>query len=255
LTKFADLTPAEFSELVSRPAESSLSYGEALLDVTNVPTSIDWRDFNAVTPVKDQGSCGACWSFSATGSVEGITAIKTGNLTSLSEQQLIDCSVGYGNFGCGGGKVNNAFNYIIASKGLQTEEEYHYSASNGTCTENLSEVISPISGYVSVPSKNNVQLKAAVAIQPVSANVQSNQSAFQFYKSGIIKSGCGTKLDHAVLIVGYSSDANGIPYWIVKNSWGTDWGLAGYVNILRSSSTLDSGMCGIALSASYPVVS
>lgn len=253
VNKFADLSFVEFSELISRPLPILKDRKEIFLNVETLPFSVDWRKSGAVTPVKTQGQCGSCWSFSTTGSVEGINAISSGVLTSLSEQQLIDCSTSFGNQGCDGGVMDSAFQYIIATGGLNTEEDYPYTATDGNCTANTTNLFASISGFVDVPSKNNIQLQAAVAQQPVSISIQANQYAFQFYSSGIIKSGCGTMLDHGVLIVGYDIDIIGdVPYWIIKNSWGSGWGQDGYAFILRSTSTSNSGVCGVALDASYP---
>jgi C1A family cysteine protease len=252
LNKFADLTSTEFSTLVSRPFEVSDNTNEVYLPTLEVPAAVDWRKQGAVTPVKDQGQCGSCWSFSTTGSVEGINAIKTGKLASLSEQQLVDCSTSYGNQGCNGGLMDSAFKYIIATGGLDTEAEYPYKGADGKCKVITSDLVDSIKGFADVPKKNNVQLQAAVALQPVSIAIQANQSAFQFYSTGVLSTGCGTQLDHGVLIVGYDTTSAGVPYWIVKNSWGASWGQSGYIWIKRSSSTTDAGVCGIAMSASYP---
>jgi C1A family cysteine protease len=250
--QFSDMSTSEFTKLVSRPFKVSENRSEVYLSTDSVPASVDWRLKGAVTAVKNQGQCGSCWSFSTTGSVEGINAIKTGKLTSLSEQQLVDCSTSYGNQGCNGGLMDDAFQYIIATGGLETESQYPYTGADGTCKVSQSSLVDPITSFADVPAKNNVQLQAAVAIQPVSIAIQANQFAFQFYKTGVLKSGCGTNLDHGVLIVGYDTDASGTPYWIVKNSWGATWGQSGYIWIARSSSTSDAGVCGIAMSASYP---
>jgi len=111
-----------------RQAESS---NEVELSTIGVPASVDWRD-TAVTPIKNQGSCGSCWAFSTTGSIEGVNAINTGKLVSLSEQQLVDCSKSYGNLGCNGGMMDNAFKYTETYK-LETESAYPYTGKGGSC--------------------------------------------------------------------------------------------------------------------------
>jgi len=221
-----------------------------------VPDSLDWREQNAVTPVKNQGSCGSCWSFSATGSMEGAHAIATGTLVSFSEQQLIDCSRKYGNLGCNGGLMDNAFEYVIDC-GICTEESYPYTATGGVCSEsceNFCDNIVSIHSCVDVSMNSQVDLKKAVALGPVSIAIEADTFIFQSYSSGVITSEkCGTNLDHGVLIVGYGEE-NGIPYWLVKNSWGADWGLNGYVKIERSDDTNDAGICGVAMQPSFPVM-
>lgn len=217
-----------------------------------VPEKIDWRDKNAVTIVKNQGRCGGCWAFSATGSVEGIVAIKTGNLLNISEQQLIDCSKEQGNHGCEGGLMEHGFKYI-QENGICSEEDYPFEGRDGFCKP--CNTLVSIKSYGDIIPNNEKILKRAVAQQPVSVAIQANLSSFQLYQSGIYSDpNCGNKLDHGVLIVGYGYDFfHNMDYWIVKNSWGTSWGENGYIRILRNSES-DSGLCGIASQPSIPLV-
>jgi C1A family cysteine protease len=218
-----------------------------------VPDSVDWRSQNAVTPVKNQQQCGSCWSFSATGAMEGANAIKTGNLVSLSEQQLVDCSSSYGNMGCNGGLMDNAFEYVM-DNGICTEESYPYTAQDGSCNASGCQAAVHIKSCYDVPRSNELALKEAVANQPVSVAIEADTRVFQMYTSGVItSSGCGTNLDHGVLAVGYGEEG-GQEYWLVKNSWGTSWGDQGYVKIGRSDNTRSNGVCGIAMQPSYPEV-
>jgi hypothetical protein len=253
LNKFADLTSAEF-KITYNGYKPELRRGErkpvhtlADLRIGAYPSgSLDWTSKGAVTGVKDQGQCGSCWAFSSTGSIEGAVYLKYGHLTSLSEQQLVDCSNSYGNAGCNGGLMDSAFKYVEAN-GLCQESAYPYTAKNGQCksTSCTASTNSKLSGYKDVTHTENA-LGAAVDITPVSIAIEADQSGFQLYKSGVFCGTCGTNLDHGVLAVGYGTD--GSDYWKVKNSWGTSWGEAGYIRICRNENK-----CGLSNEPSYPI--
>jgi KDEL-tailed cysteine endopeptidase len=216
------------------------------------PASVDWSAKGAVTPIKNQGQCGSCWSFSTTGSVEGAHFLKTGQLVSLSEQQLVDCSGAEGNQGCNGGLMDQAFQYIIDNKGLCTEAAYPYQGVDGNCASTTCTVAATITSFSDVPGSNEVALETAIAQQPVSIAIEADQASFQFYTSGVMTAACGTQLDHGVLVVGYGNDATGGDYYKVKNSWGASWGDNGYILLGRGASFNPSGQCGIQMEPSYP---
>lgn len=256
INQFTDLTREEFIYYYVSGLDNYQSYGcSTYTSPSNVllPSSVDWRQKNAVTSVKDQGQCGSCWTFSSTGALEGSWAISKGQLLDLAEQQLVDCAQGikYGSHGCNGGQMEGAFKYVIEN-GQCVESSYPYTAKDGNC-QKCQSFISMTSCY-DVKPNDQLSLKSAVSRQPVSVAIEADTFYFQSYSSGVLTSDkCGTKLDHGVLVVGYGSE-NGNDYWLVKNSWGTSWGDEGYVKIGRSDSTNDPGICGIAIQPSYPVV-
>ncbi|RLN04251.1 cysteine proteinase EP-B 2-like [Panicum miliaceum] len=231
----------------TRPAVPGFMYE----DVAELPQSVDWRRAGAVTAVKNQGKCGSCWAFSTVVAVEGINAIRTGRLVSLSEQELVDCDTEEN--GCQGGLMENAFEFIKAHGGITTEAAYPYRARNGTCDSYRSRhgQVVVIDGNQAVPAGSEEALAKAVAHQPVSVAIDAGGQAFQFYSEGVFTGECGTDLDHGVAAVGYGVDDDGTPYWVVKNSWGPGWGEGGYIRMERGAG--DGGLCGIAMEASFPI--
>jgi C1A family cysteine protease len=230
------------------PAGSHNCFASTISNTT-VPTSLDWRTSSgnpkgivAVTGVKNQEQCGSCWSFSASGATEGAWAISGKSLTSLSEQQLVDCSSSYGNNGCGGGDMDAAFQYIIKN-GLCTEASYPYKAVDEKCK--TCSPVAHLDGYIDISDEAGILTQ--IQNGPVSVGIEADQAVFQFYSGGVLDDpSCGTNLDHGVLAVGYGN-MNGKDYWIVKNSWGASWGMNGYVLIARGKD-----MCGISQMASRP---
>ncbi|XP_053254615.1 digestive cysteine proteinase 2-like [Podarcis raffonei] len=254
----ADHTPEEMAVMRGRLKTGEPNQGWPFpaqgYDNLTLPESLDWRLYGAVTPVKDQAVCGSCWSFATTGTLEGALFLKTGVLTPLSQQVLIDCSWGFGNHACDGGEERHAYEWIMKHGGIASTESYGpYQGQNGYCHYNQSKLIATLSGYVRVASENTTALKAALYKHgPVAVNIDASHKSFAFYSSGIYyETNCGNQsmeLDHAVLAVGYG-DLEGESYWLIKNSWSTYWGNDGYILM-----SMKDNNCGVATAPTYPVL-
>ncbi|XP_075885330.1 cathepsin S, ortholog2, tandem duplicate 1 [Nelusetta ayraudi] len=217
---------------------------------TDLPDTVDWRDKGQVTRVKMQGSCGSCWAFSAAGALEGLMARTTGRLVDLSPQNLVDCSSKYGNHGCNGGFMHKAFNYVANNGGIDSEASYPYVGRMQQCRYNPRDRAGNCSTYRWLPQGNENALKAAVAtIGPISVAIDAKRPKFAFYHSGVYNDpNCSQRVNHAVLAVGYGTEGK-LDYWLIKNSWGTQFGERGYVRMARNR----NDQCGIAMYACYPV--
>lgn len=255
LNQFSDMTFGEFRKffLWSEPQNCSATQGNFLSSNGPHVDSIDWRKKgNYVTDVKNQGGCGSCWTFSTTGCLESVTAIATGKLVPLSEQQLVDCAQDFNNHGCNGGLPSQAFEYIMYNKGVMTEDDYPYTAMDGTCKYKPERAAAFVKEVMNITAYDEMGMVDAVATRnPVSFAFEVT-SDFMHYQQGVYTStechSTTDKVNHAVLAVGFGEE-KGVPHWIVKNSWGSSWGIDGYFLIQRGKN-----MCGLAACSSFPVV-
>ncbi|XP_061164738.1 procathepsin L-like [Saccostrea echinata] len=253
MNKYGDMTSEEVSATLNGARGFSLVNGSTFLPPNNlkIPDTVDWRSKGYVTPVKDQGNCGSCWAFSATGGLEGQHFRKTGKLVSLSEQNLLDCSKE--NMGCRGGLPSKAYQYIKNNGGIDTEESYPYQGTDkNTCRYRPSEVGATCTGFVQVSPGNELNLQKAVAsVGPITVCIDASKQTFHLYKEGVYDDDTCSSLifDHAVLVVGYGV-YQGKDYWLVKNSWNKSWGMDGYIMMSRNK----DNQCGIANHAVYPTV-
>nr|BAN40993.1 cysteine proteinase 3 precursor, putative [Entamoeba invadens] len=217
----------------------------------SAPESLDLRTSNKVTPIRDQAQCGSCYTFGSTASLEGRLLMIGGDYQTLdlSEEQLVQCSKEQGNNGCNGGLGKNAYEYIKAN-GIVQEKDYPYTAVDGSCTVDVSKKYATITGYNSVPRKNDAELKAALVDGVVDVSIDASSAKFQLYKTGVYTdTKCGTgyfDLNHEVAAVGYGT-LDGAAYWIVRNSWGTSWGDKGYILMGAEGNT-----CGVITDPLYP---
>ncbi|XP_072546259.1 cathepsin L-like peptidase [Salminus brasiliensis] len=256
---FADMDIQEYQAMFSNCLRSS-NETKSLCTSTSqpeeedtAPPSVDWRTKGYVTDVKNQGYCGSCWAFSAVGALEGQMYRKTGRLITLSEQQLVDCSRSFHNYGCNGGWPHRAYQYIKSSKGLEADFTYPYKAKDEMCRFNPQRIRATCRGHVCLRKGSEVALKRAVAkVGPISVAIDTSKHTFQLYKSGVYdEPGCSqTHLTHAVVVVGYGEAESRKRFWLVKNSWGVGWGENGYIKMSRNK----RNQCGIASYAVYPVV-
>jgi len=242
ITKFMDLTPKEFKSIILMSKLPPLPKGPvAPQNVSSgAPSSYDWRTrAGVVSPVYNQGQCGSCWAFSATENIESQWALKGHGLQSLSMQQIVDCDTT--SYGCNGGWTSSAYQYIMSAGGQEYYQNYPYTAVTGSCHFDASHIDAKLSGWSYVTESDNepAMVNYLVANGPLSICVDAEP--WQYYNGGVLMaSQCSTSIDHCVEAIGYNQAANP-PYWIVRNSWGADWGIAGYIYLQYGANTCAMG--------------
>lgn len=257
MNQFGDMTDDEFKDLMLtlKPELRTTPTHTKTYSCSSLPSSVDWKAKGYVTEVGNQGACGSCWAFTATGALEGAHKKKTGKLVKLSEQNLMDCSQKYGNQGCFGGLMDSSFKYVKENGGIDTEVSYPYNSLHpvvGKCRYKKANVGATCTGYVDLTKGNETSLQCAIAnVGPIAAGVDASSQAFRMYKSGVYDNpDCSSEqLDFSMVIVGYGTE-NGKEYYNCKNSWGSYWGDHGYIKMVRNK----NNQCGLATLASYPTV-
>jgi C1A family cysteine protease len=250
INKFADLTPEEFKSYYCGyvPGNTDIEELELPTDI-DAPSTFDWIAKGKVTPVKNQEQCGSCWAFSATENIESVWLIAKdltpADFKPLAPQQIVDCDKSDG--GCNGGNPPTAYEYIIKAGGQDTEASYPYKAVNQACQFKPADVEVKISSYKRVTGEANM-IDATATVSPLSICVDA--SKWQFYNSGVMTPAqCGgTSLDHCVQVTGYDISA-ATPYWEVRNSWGTSWGMQGFIRLEYGHNT-----CGLTQETTTAVV-
>jgi len=254
LNKFADMTEKEVGQykgLLDEP-EGTYNGGKKFkiphIDFANtpMPKSLDWREYGAVSKIRSQGICGSCYAYAVTSAMESAYYLKTGTQIELSQQQIVDCTWGYGNRGCKGGYPYRALQWIMKHGGLATDDSYgRYLAQEGYCHFKNVSIGAGVESYMNITSGNKTELKLALAMYgPVTILINTRPKTFKFYSSGVYFDGsCDDKVDHAAVAVGYGED-NGKEYWLIKNSWSTSWGRDGFMKIWTKNDN-----CGVTKKA------
>jgi len=275
LNNFADIAPEDFARTRGSTVRRNFStwdnmpmLGVHRVSDVSLPATMDWKAQGMLSQVKNQGQCGACWAFSSTGSIEAAWAIATKGkqVLALSEQQLVDCDPL--DLGCSGGLPERTFTYLERAP-MCTAGTYKYTSGEtktaGKCQKDncmVAIVQGGIIGFTVVTSANVGfsldSLMSAVAQQPVTASIAGGDVHFQLYSGGVLhdipgKTPCSDDTDHSVLLVGYGKQ-DGLDYWLIKNSWGSDWGEKGYAKVLRGKPNSTMGECGIRSDSAYPTV-
>jgi len=261
VTKFMDLTPEEFTRAYKipnlkdipapeAPTSTNSKSGEPVVNCKPDPTTFDWGSCGVITPVRNQGQCGSCWAFSATESIESYCILAGGTSEWYSVEQIVDCDTGGEDQGCNGGWPSGAYQYIKSAGGIETETEYPYTAGEGEsakCQFNSDDAVCTVTGWQSIKNEDGLYTQASSSKGgPVSVCVDA--SSWQFYQGGVLTT-CGTNVDHCVQLTGYHGYGSTGAYWVVRNSWGADWGQSGYIWI-----QIGQDLCMIGDYATVPEV-
>ncbi|XP_030379623.1 cathepsin L1 [Scaptodrosophila lebanonensis] len=215
--------------------------------MSNLPESLDWRTKGFVTEPQNQQSCGSCYAFSIAQSIEGQVFKRTGRILSLSVQQIVDCSVSFGNQGCTGGSLRNTLRYLQSTGGIMRSKDYKYTARKGRCQFVRELAVVNVTSWAILPPNDENAIQAAVThIGPVAVSINATPKTFQLYSDGVYDDpACSSDtVNHAMLVIGYGKD-----YWILKNWWGEKWGERGYMKLRKGRN-----LCGVANYAAYAVV-
>jgi C1A family cysteine protease len=255
VTKFSDLTPAEFKSMyLMNVTFNKEDYAKAPvwqppkeLELQQLPSSFDWRNkAGVVSQVYNQEQCGSCWAFSATETIESVWALANHPLVSLSEQQIVDCDTT--DDGCDGGWPYDAYQYVIGQGGLDTLASYPYTAEDGTCAFNAGTVAAKIKSWKWVTQSQNEQTMQQFVYSNSPISICVDAEVWQTYTGGVITAGtCGKSIDHCVQITGWGQQS-GVNVWNIRNSWGADWGNSGYIWVQRGSD-----VCALAQVVTVPV--
>jgi len=250
VTKFSDLSEEEFRATVLMPAGSIKQRNKVVSDrefSNDIPTEWDWISKGAVTPVKDQGQCGSCWAFSATEAIESQWFLAGNKLVELAPQQIVDCDKGRGDEGCNGGDTVTAYQYVMEAAGMELESSYPYHARDQQCQFSASKVVSKIKSWEYITKNKNETEMAAKMVTAGPLSICVDASTWQNYNGGVITKNCGTDLDHCVMITGFRTEKN-VPIWLVRNSWGSDWGEDGFIWVERGKN-----LCGVGEEVTIPL--
>jgi len=243
LNKFSDLSPEEFKlkYLMKNPVNTPKENRDVLKPTKAAPNKFDWRTMDMVTPVKDQGQCGSCWAFSVTETIESSWLLAKNTTASkfqpLGPQQVVDCDDS--DAGCDGGNPPTAYDYVISAGGMETEADYPYTAQDGTCSFKKDKVSVSIASWKYAADEDDEATMQANLISYGPLSICVDAEYWQDYSSGVMTSyDCcwWCQLDHCVQLVGYDTTAS-TPYYYVRNSWGTDWGINGYILLEMNKNT------------------